>query len=227
MLISVPGRTYAYVAFAVGVFTPVLVAVSFPSVLTIIGTLIVEAIILFPVFYCSTAQYSFLSAMGDLSGRYCSGCANITIAYIWVPIAFYWLVALRFSILGLFKGRMESQRLWHDYVMKIVRPHLFALDRVDWDTKQLFGIWEAMGDAQPARHFAFFLDGTYIFVDPGNGPADVMEAGTWKQEVGALSMDPFASRTSHDGFPGDPYLLAVGSESKQFEWSGCVFRRTS
>lgn len=185
-MLFLPTRGYFYVAFAIGILLPGLVAWFNPSPATISCALVLEAAVFLPCYFCSNDRFSYISSMSSLTAQYASGCANLTVLYILGPILFYWLVAVRYSLIGIVKGRETSRKLWFTYCAKRIIPHEFALDHANWDVKEVHGIWTASTSPSDDRseHFALFRDGTYVYVNPflsENALTDIIEAGTWGQ----------------------------------------------
>src|SRR5580658_2655500 len=54
--------------------------------------------------YCSVPEMNLAQALGAMGAELCSGCANFTILYIWLPLSDYYLFALGATLGGIFKG---------------------------------------------------------------------------------------------------------------------------
>lgn len=59
-----------------------------------------------------------------MGSPYCSGCGNLTIVYLWLPVLYYWLVALGICAAGLFKGRKWIENKWTSFVEPRIADHL-------------------------------------------------------------------------------------------------------
>lgn len=80
---------------------------------------------------CRTEDYGFLEGLSNLSSKYSSGLANITMCYL-MPIFFMLhMYCVLLSVIGLFVGRGFTVRKWQRITEKPVAPAFnpeFALE---------------------------------------------------------------------------------------------------
>jgi len=69
-------------------------------------------------------RVSFLGTLGVLTKDYTSGCGNITLLYIWIPILAYWLRGSWYALSTLWRGRTHAQNQWLAFVLKQLPPSL-------------------------------------------------------------------------------------------------------
>jgi hypothetical protein len=95
-----------------------------------LGPLIVNTIIFFAVVYfTSSSELSFWRGLRFLPCRYMSGCANITILYIFFILAFHYICMVVAMFIGIRKGKSYTENWWLQYVQSctgIARGELIA-----------------------------------------------------------------------------------------------------
>jgi hypothetical protein len=80
------------------------------------------AILFLAWLYNSGPYISLVHGMNIICGRFMSGCANITIFYIWFVLLFAYSFAVGNAILGIFQGKNRSIDRWEFFVANFL-PH--------------------------------------------------------------------------------------------------------
>ena len=91
---------------------PICWAIRYPSIQSVSLTLLVVYSVSAALYFCHVDGLSLSEALGRLSSRYASGCANLTIIYIWLVVLYYFAYAVYFAAHGMHKGRDYSRERW-------------------------------------------------------------------------------------------------------------------
>lgn len=70
--------------------------------------------------FCSSPQVSFIGGIHIISSKLTSGCANITILYLFPFLAIVYLIFTFLTIMGLFRGRKYTQDKWIHFILHFV-----------------------------------------------------------------------------------------------------------
>ncbi|MCX6358469.1 MAG: hypothetical protein NT029_01580 [Armatimonadetes bacterium] len=82
------------------------------DVATVVAALAGTALLVLTTYMCNLPGRSFPMALGDMLVPFCSGCANLTMLYIYFIAAFYFFRAAVLSVAGLKHGRAWTQTEW-------------------------------------------------------------------------------------------------------------------
>ena len=112
---------YAGIFFGMLVLVPVILAVALArhagNTVHIVAAVANVALLALVWYYNSGPSLSLWKGFVEICRDMSSGCANITILYIFFLLAAVYLIAAVNAAIGVFKGRAVSQDRWHRLVL--------------------------------------------------------------------------------------------------------------
>ncbi len=96
---------------------PVFLSETLDQRLLAVAFIVNAALAIFVIYQCSSMELSFFRGLDIISGRSMSGCANITIVYLFPLLLVVYLVALFHCLISVFRGRLYAQQRWIRVVM--------------------------------------------------------------------------------------------------------------
>ena len=115
-MFKVDSSGYAYLVLGAVFLAPICGAFSVPSFFSLSTSALIIYSVAMPMYYCHVDGMSFAQALGAMSAKYSSGCANITILYIWMVVLVYLAYGMYLTALGMIKGRPYSRDRWIQFL---------------------------------------------------------------------------------------------------------------
>ncbi len=112
---------YSYLVLGAIFLAPICWAISTPSVFSVMAAALIIYSVLVTMYYCHVDGMSFAQALGAMSAKYSSGCANITILYIWIIVLVYLVYGMYLTAFGMIKGRSHSRDRWLHFLNSQLR----------------------------------------------------------------------------------------------------------
>jgi hypothetical protein len=121
-LIRIPIQIYAFLTIVCVTMWPiVLLYTKTMTPLTMAFNMLGSIVVLIIVWrYCSSPTISFWNGLVVISAKLNSGCFNISILYLPLFLTVIYLIALTFTLVGIFKGKSWSQGKWLGLIGKFV-----------------------------------------------------------------------------------------------------------
>ena len=82
----------------------------------------IHALILGVVYFRIRSDRSnFFGGLSDVATSSMSGCANLTLIYIFPVLLYYYLCALCYTVIGFFKGKSYTEEKWDELIERRFR----------------------------------------------------------------------------------------------------------
>src|SRR5207248_3035916 len=73
------------------------------------------------VYSLHSSDMDYFKGFANIAAYWMSGCGNLTLAYIFALLAYYYLGAIKLTVLGMFKGKTYVEQAWSGTVAKHIR----------------------------------------------------------------------------------------------------------